>query len=48
MYDLADDPLEKNNLARPGYVRSPTEQHHYERLREQLAITKRTRLQPLA
>jgi choline-sulfatase len=48
MYDLADDPLEKNNLARPGYVRSPTEQHHYERLREQLAITKRTRLQPLS
>jgi arylsulfatase A-like enzyme len=48
MYDLADDPLETNNLARPGYQRTATEQHHYERLQKKLEKTKRTRLQPLA
>jgi len=48
MYDLAQDPLEIDNLARPGYQRTPVQQHHYERLRKKLEKTKRERLQPLA
>ena len=47
MYDLKTDPLEKKNLARKGYQRTPRQQHEYERLRRKLARVQRTRLQPL-
>ena len=47
MYDLAEDPTEIDNLARPGYERTPVEQQQYERLRRKLEETKRERLQPL-
>ncbi len=47
MYDLKRDPLEKNNLARRGYKRTPLEERNYRRLRRKLARVQHTRLKPL-
>jgi choline-sulfatase len=47
MYDLASDPLETTNLARPGYRRTAAENAQYARLRRKLAEVQATRLQPL-
>jgi choline-sulfatase len=48
MYDLETDPLERRNLARHGYKRTPEQEREYERLRRKLARVEQTRLQPLA
>jgi choline-sulfatase len=47
MYDLKADPLERQNLAAPGYERTPEQEKQYKRLRKKLAEVKKTRLQPL-
>ena len=47
MYDLLADPLERDNLARPGYRRTPRQEREYVRLRRRLAEVERTRLRPL-
>jgi len=47
MYDLKRDPLERDNLAREGYERTPLQERHYRRLRRKLARVQRTRLKPL-
>ncbi|MEZ5077652.1 MAG: sulfatase-like hydrolase/transferase [Solirubrobacterales bacterium] len=47
MYDLKRDPLEKRNLARRGYKRTPAEERAYRRLRRKLAQVQKRRLQPL-
>jgi choline-sulfatase len=47
MYDLATDPLETTNLARPGYPRTGAENAQLARLRRKLATVQATRLQPL-
>jgi len=47
MYDLKRDPLEKDNLARKGYKRTPLEERQYRRLRRKLARVQKTRLRPL-
>jgi arylsulfatase A-like enzyme len=46
MYDLKRDPLERRNLAAPGYERSPLEERAYRRLRRKLAKVQKTRLRP--
>jgi choline-sulfatase len=46
MYDLKRDPLERNNLAREGYERTPLEERNYRRLRRKLVKVQRTRLRP--
>jgi choline-sulfatase len=48
MYDLKTDPLERKNLARPGYKRTPLQQREFERLQRKLARVGRKRLQPLS
>jgi choline-sulfatase len=48
MYDLKRDPLERNNLAREGYERTPLEERNYRRLRRKLARVQKTRLRPRA
>jgi hypothetical protein len=47
MYDLHRDPLERKNLARRGYKRTPEQQKNYRRLRRKLGEVRKTRLQPL-
>ena len=47
MYDLKKDPLERNNLARPGYKRSKAEEAQFNRLKKKLAAVQAGRLQPL-
>ena len=47
MYDLKHDPLEKTNLAYPGYERTRPQERHYKRLRKKLAGVQRRRLQSL-
>ncbi|MEA2250748.1 MAG: choline-sulfatase [Solirubrobacteraceae bacterium] len=47
LYDLANDPLERVNLAYKGHKRTPAQQREYRRLRRKLARVERTRLQPL-
>jgi choline-sulfatase len=47
MYDRLKDPLETQNIAYPGFNRTPEQQKEYERLREKLQLVKATRLQPL-
>jgi hypothetical protein len=47
MYDLKRDPLERKNLARRGYKRTPLQQQEYRRLRKKLARVQTTRLRPL-
>jgi arylsulfatase A-like enzyme len=47
MYDLKRDPLERKNLARRGYKRTPLQQKEYRRLRKKLARVEKTRLEPL-
>lgn len=48
MYDLNRDPLERRNLARRGYRRSPEQQKNYRRLKGKLARVQKTRLRPLS
>ena len=47
MYDLKKDPLERDNLARKGYKRTPLQERQYHRLRRKLARVQKTRLRPL-
>jgi choline-sulfatase len=47
MYDLKRDPLEKRNLAAPGYKRSPLQEREFKRLRKKLAAVEKARLRPL-
>ncbi len=47
MYDLANDPLEKKNLADRGYDRTPEQEQEYKRLKKKLAKVEKTRLRPL-
>ena len=47
MYDLQRDPLERINLAAPGFQRSPEQQKQLARLQTKLANVQATRLQPL-
>jgi hypothetical protein len=47
MYDLAEDPMEANNLAYSGCHRTPAQQHAFERLQAELAAVEQKRLQPL-
>ena len=47
MYDLKKDPLERDNLARKGYDRTPLQERQYQRLRRKLARVQKTRLRPL-
>ncbi len=46
MYDLKTDPLERKNLARPGYKRTRQQQREFERLKRKLARVQRKRLRP--
>ena len=48
MYDLKTDPLERKNLARRGYKRTPEQQRQLVRLKRELARVQRRRLQPLS
>ena len=48
MYDLETDPNEWRNIAYKGHKRTKKQQQEYERLRKQLALVERERLQPLA
>jgi choline-sulfatase len=45
MYDLKEDPLETENIAHPGYKRSPTQEAQLQRLKRKLARVEKTRLQ---
>ena len=47
MYDRLKDPLETQNIAYPGFNRTPKQQKEYERLQEKLQLVKATRLQRL-
>jgi choline-sulfatase len=47
MYDLKNDPLERENLAHKGYKRTPLQERQYRRLRRKLARVQKTRLRPL-
>jgi choline-sulfatase len=44
MYDLANDPLERRNLAYEGYRRTPAQERQFRRLRRKLRRVQRTRL----
>ena len=46
MYDLECDPLERENLAAPGYVRSAEQELEFLRLQRELATIQQTRLAP--
>jgi arylsulfatase A-like enzyme/DNA-binding beta-propeller fold protein YncE len=48
MYDRKNDPLEERNLAFPGHKRTKQEQKAFKRMRKQLAVVEKKRLQPLA
>jgi arylsulfatase A-like enzyme len=47
MYDLLRDPLERVNLAAPGFRRNRQQQVQFDRLQNKLAAVQATRLQPL-
>jgi arylsulfatase A-like enzyme len=47
MYDLKRDPLERDNLARPGYKRTREQEHEFKRLQRKLHRVRKRRLQPL-
>ena len=47
MYDLKTDPLEKTNLAYPGYKRTAEQEREFKRLKAKLARVEKTRLKPL-
>jgi choline-sulfatase len=47
MYDLEHDPLERKNIARPGFKRSPRQEEELLRLKAKLRRVEKTRLQPL-
>lgn len=47
MYDLKRDPLEKQNLAAPGYERTPLQEREMKRLKRKLARVQKRRLRPL-
>src|ERR1700741_674031 len=47
MYDLLTDPLERTNLAYPGYERTAEQEHHFPRLQRELEVVQKTRLAPL-
>ena len=47
MYDLEKDPLERRNLAAPGYERTPAQQRQFKRLKRKLARVRKRRLRPL-
>jgi choline-sulfatase len=47
MYDLRRDPLERHNIAAPGYKRNEREQRELRRLKRRLAKVTRERLKPL-
>ncbi len=47
MYDLETDPLETRNLAYEGHKRTKKQEKEYERLRKELAVVNKKRLQPL-
>jgi arylsulfatase A-like enzyme len=47
MYDLLNDPLEQDNLARPGYVPTPQQAAERSRLTLKLKAEAKRRLQPL-
>jgi choline-sulfatase len=44
MYDLKSDPEETENLAHPGYERSPAQEKQFRRLKRKLARVRKTRL----
>jgi len=44
MYDLETDPEETENIAHPGYQRSPTQERQLQRLKRRLARVEETRL----
>jgi arylsulfatase A-like enzyme len=46
LYDLRSDPLERHNLAAPGYRRTAAQEREFLRLRKRLAAVRRTRLAP--
>lgn len=46
MYDLKSDPEETENIAHPGYERSPQQQRQLQRLKRKLARVQETRLSP--
>lgn len=46
MYDLRSDPLERHNLAAPGYRRTPQQAREFRRLKARLARVRRARLKP--
>ncbi len=47
MYDLKRDPLERKNLARKGYKRTPEQERQFRRLKRKLARVEKKRLRPL-
>jgi arylsulfatase A-like enzyme len=47
MYDLENDPLERENLAWKGHKRTLEQEFHFRRLRRRLARIQKTRLTPL-
>jgi len=47
MYDLLRDPLERENLAYPGYPRAAEQEAEFVRLQRRLAEVQQERLQPL-
>jgi arylsulfatase A-like enzyme len=46
MYDLRRDPLERDNVASPGYRRTPQQERAFRRLKARLAAVRRKRLKP--
>lgn len=47
LYDLKNDPLEKNNLAGPHSKRNRRQENHFRRMRKKLAQARKRQLQPL-
>jgi arylsulfatase A-like enzyme len=47
LYDLKHDPLERKNLAAPGYERTPGQEQQFKRLKRKLKRVQRRRLKPL-
>jgi len=45
-YDLKSDPLERENLARPGFKRTAEHQRQFERLKRTLSRVQPERLRP--
>jgi choline-sulfatase len=48
MYDLKADPLERKNLARPGYKRTRQQEREFQRLKRKLARVQKKRLRSLS